>query len=144
MHWLAERLEALHDLAERHLRLKGLATVGAVENIAADTARRAYFTALTDTAEQVKQRPGVSACFVCHDGLLFAQAGEASSFEALAAVTQQCMEVARLAAESAHIGEVRQMVLVGSDGKLALFYLGHVAVGIHSAVDVNLALSLSA
>lgn len=139
-HWLADCLRQLQELGERHVRAKGLYAAGAADARAADSARRDYLTALAEMVEQVQRRPGVSACFVCHDGLLVTQAGTDHSFEALAAIAQRCLEAANQATKE--IGEIRQMVLAGDDGKLALFCLGPIVVGIRGALDANLAQSL--
>lgn len=144
MHWLALQLDKLRSLAERHLELKGLAAARAVDPVAANEARHVFFEALSKTAAEIRDRPGVDACFVCHDGLVCETVGEAPSFEALAALAQACVEVARSGAASSALGDIRQMVLVGEDSKLALFCLGTIAVGIRCGPSINLARSLAA
>ncbi len=144
MHWLTEQLQNLQELLRRYTSLKGLAEARAVSPRSAEEARRAFFSAVSLVTIEIQKRPGIAACFVCHDGLLVEHAGSAASFEALAAVAQSCVEVARNAAASSLLGDIRQMVLVGADSKLAIFSLGPIAVGIQSPVNTNLAQSLAA
>lgn len=143
MHWMAQQLERLNALAQRHAQMKSQDVARTAGGMSVDDARRELIGALAGAATEIQRRPGVTACFVSHDGLIFEQAGDAPSFEALAALAQSCVELARTATASHMLGEIRQMVLVGSDAKLALFSLGSITVGIRCAVDTNLARALA-
>jgi predicted regulator of Ras-like GTPase activity (Roadblock/LC7/MglB family) len=94
--------------------------------------------AAADVAAAAVRRPGVTACFVCHDGLMIETAGSAVDFEALSAMTQQWMVAGKEAASTLALGAVRQMVIVGAEHKLALFVIGQLAVGILSPSEVVL------
>jgi predicted regulator of Ras-like GTPase activity (Roadblock/LC7/MglB family) len=129
MHWLEEQVARLTALAEAHARN--------------ERARAEFMTAVREVAGEVAGRDGVTACFVCHDGLLIDTAGRAPDFEALSAMTQSWMVAGKEAATTLALGRVQQMVLVGGDHKLALFVIGQLAVGILSPSTVNLAKTLS-
>lgn len=132
MHWLVERLQQVQVQA---LAMGGVGSV--------DEARPRFRTALRHLVEALATRDGVSASFACHEGLLLEAAGGDPDFEALAAMGQGCAAVARDAAATLALGEVRQLVLVGATHKLALFILGQLAVGVLCAEEVNLATSLA-
>jgi predicted regulator of Ras-like GTPase activity (Roadblock/LC7/MglB family) len=117
MHWLQTQVERLHGLAAR---------------------RRQFLEAAAELAAATARREGVTACFVCHDGLLIETAGCAVSFEALSAMTQQWMVAGTEAAATLGLGQVQQMVIVGGEHKLALFVIGPLAVGILSPSQVVL------
>jgi predicted regulator of Ras-like GTPase activity (Roadblock/LC7/MglB family) len=119
VHWLESQLERLHALVESQ-------------------ARDAFLSAVEDVTSEVVRRDGVTACFVCHDGLLLETAGRAPDFEALSAMTQTWMVAGKEAALTLSLGKVRQMVIVGSEHKLALFVIGQLAVGILSPSAVVL------
>jgi predicted regulator of Ras-like GTPase activity (Roadblock/LC7/MglB family) len=144
MHWLSQQLDRLDRLAAEYRELRGLALAREVDVSAADAARRMFFEALGEATTEIHRRPGIDACFVSHEGLLCEKAGESPSFEALAAFAQSCVETARHPVAQPLVGGVRQMVILGDSGKLALFCLGSMAVGIRCGLDVNLARILSA
>ena len=118
MHWLAARLELLRELAP---------------------ARDRFLARGAATAAEVAAREGVTACFVCHEGLLVAAAGAGGDFDALSAMTQHAIRAAEESAGALALGPVHQMVIVGSLHKLALFVTMPVAVGILSPSTITLA-----
>lgn len=134
MHWLESQVERLDGLAAAQQR------PGDADGKAA---RRAFLDAVEEVAAAVVRRPGVTACFVCHDGLLIETAGRAPDFEALSAMTQQWMVAGKEAALTLSLGKVRQMVIVGHEHKLALFVIGQLAVGILSPSTVLLGRALA-
>jgi len=121
MHWLEHKVDQLHRLAA------GPDFLAAVQTVTAEVA----------------SRHGVTACFVCHDGLLIETAGRAPDFEALSAMTQSWMVAGKEAAMTLSLGRVQQMVIIGHEHKLALFVIGQLAVGILSPRSVNLAKTLA-
>ena len=123
MHWLEQQVDQLHRLAAR----PGQEFLAAVQTMTAEVAGRT----------------GVTACFVCHDGLLIETAGRAPDFEALSAMTQSWMVAGKEAAMTLSLGRVQQMVIIGHEHKLALFVIGQLAVGILSPRSVNLAKTLA-
>jgi predicted regulator of Ras-like GTPase activity (Roadblock/LC7/MglB family) len=124
MHWLEEQVERLQSLADAHRRSE-------------------FMNAVREVAGAVACREGVTACWVCHDGLLIDTAGYAANFEALSAMTQSWMVTGKEAAITLSLGRVQQMLLVGVEHKLALFVIGQLAVGILSPTTVNLARTLA-
>lgn len=131
MHWLESQVERLSLLADAQQR-------------AADKeARRAFVAAVEEVAAEVARHDGVTACFVCHDGLLIETAGRAPDFEALSAMAQQWLVAGKEAALTLALGKVRQMVIVGHEHKLALFVIGQLAVGILSPSTVLLGRALA-
>ncbi len=132
MHWLESQVERLHALIESQTRAAG-----------AKEACHAFLSAVEDVTSAVVRRPGVTACFVCHDGLLIETAGRAPDFEALSAMAQAWMVAGKEAALTLSLGKVRQMVLVGHEHKLALFVIGQLAVGILSPSAVVLGQALA-
>ena len=117
MHWLRTQVERLHGLAKE---------------------RRPFLTAAAELTAATVRHEGVTACFVCHDGLLVETAGRAVDFEALSALTQQWLVAGKEAAATLALGRVQQMVIVGDEHKLALFVIGPLAVGILSPSEVVL------
>jgi len=136
MHWLAQQLTSLDQVAERFARAK---TGG--DRFVPETgdAREAFRRALADLASGVSKRPGVAASFVAHEGLVLATGGNVPDFDALAATAQVCLSAGKAAATGLSLGGLKQMVLVGEDHKLALFLVGQMALGILAPCDVNLA-----
>jgi predicted regulator of Ras-like GTPase activity (Roadblock/LC7/MglB family) len=117
MHWLETQVRRLHGLMPQ---------------------RRQLIEAAGEVAAAAVRRDGVTACFVCHDGLMIETAGRAVDFEALSAMTQQWMVAGKEAAATLALGKVQQMVIVGDEHKLALFVIGQLAVGILSPSAVVL------
>ena len=132
MHWLESQVERLHGLAETSARATD-----------SKEARQRFREAVEELAAAVARRAGVTACFVCHDGLLLETAGRAPDFEALSAMTQHWMVAGKEAALTLSLGKVRQMVIVGQEHKLALFVIGQLAVGILSPSAVVLGQALA-
>jgi predicted regulator of Ras-like GTPase activity (Roadblock/LC7/MglB family) len=132
MHWLESQVERLHGLSESLARASD-----------SKEARHQFREAVEDVACAVVRRAGVTACFVCHDGLLIETAGRAPDFEALSAMAQQWMVAGKEAALTLSLGKVRQMVIVGHEHKLALFVIGQLAVGILSPSGVVLGRALA-
>jgi predicted regulator of Ras-like GTPase activity (Roadblock/LC7/MglB family) len=98
---------------------------------------------LFQASAEVARRQGVTACFVCHDGLLLETAGRAPDFDALSAMAQKWMTAGKEAALTLSLGKVRQMVIVGHEHKLALFVIGPLALGIWSPSTVSLGRTLA-
>ena len=132
MHWLESQVERLHGLSEKLARATG-----------SKETRQGFRQAVEELATAVARRAGVTACFVCHDGLLIETAGRAPDFEALSAMAQHWMVAGKEAALTLSLGKVRQMVIVGQEHKLALFIIGQLAVGILSPSAVVLGSALA-
>lgn len=170
MHWLRDQLNAIHTLLERYEKERardtearlagpqdrmlavasgdGAATRRAVDAVDASSsrtssARRAFHEALTEAAEGICARRGITACVVAHEGLVVTQSGAGAMDDALAATTQVCLSTANGASSTVELGHPRQMVIVGDDQKIALFFVGQMVVGILSPADTVLAETLS-
>src|SRR5438874_1417514 len=101
MHWLEQEVSRLAALAE--------------------TSRPSFRETLRQMVAEVARRPGVTGCFACHDGLVIEAAGQAPDYEALSAMTQWSMVAARDTAVALSLGGLCQVVIVGTEHKLALF-----------------------
>ncbi len=140
MHWLAGRLEHLRQLRERYDAQRGQEQPAVVVR----KARAALHQALREVADDIAAREGVTASFVAHDGFVLANAGaEQAAFEALAATAQQVATFAQEASNTVALGDVSQTVIIGEAGKLVLFPMGGMVVGILSPPKVSLAKALS-
>ncbi len=140
MHWLASKLKELRDLSEHYAAQQGGGQSAAITR----KARAALHGALRGVADDIAARSGVTASFVAHDGFVLASAGaEQAAFDALAATAQQVATFAQEASDTVSLGEVSQTVIIGQAGKLVLFPLGGMVVGILSPPKVSLAKSLS-
>ena len=141
-HWLESKLHELSELAARHTEAQALAEAGAVAPGAANAARGDFLGALRTLVAEVKSRPGVLACFVSHEGLVFEAEGDRDAVEALAATSQTYLASAASPAVTANLGQFQQMVVIGDLKKLAMFRFGEMSVGILSSADTNLGAAL--
>ena len=128
-HWLAEQVAALSELAKNYrlTNVRWSQREGATEAHESE-GRMVYMDSLREVVSQINQRRGVLGCFVAHDGLLVEAAGEGLDFEALAAMTQWCVMPANNAAETLSLGNVQQILIIGSERKLALIQLGQMTL----------------
>lgn len=121
MHWLADRVVAVAALAPD-------GEVGGT--------RRAFLAEVSRLVEEVARRDGVEAAFASYEGLLVAVAGDrAAEAEPLAALAQSTMDPIHVGV----LGTLQQLLLVGSERKLALLRVGPVTVGLLSPSSVRLA-----
>jgi predicted regulator of Ras-like GTPase activity (Roadblock/LC7/MglB family) len=141
-HWLESKLRELGALAARHTEAQALAEAGAGAPGDAAAARAHFLGALRALVAEVKDRPGVLACFVSHEGLVFEAEGDREAVEALAATSQTYLASAASPAVTANLGQFQQMVVIGDLKKLALFRFGEMSVGILSGAETNLASAL--
>jgi predicted regulator of Ras-like GTPase activity (Roadblock/LC7/MglB family) len=101
-------------------------------------ARRVFLAAVKELVARIAAHQGVTASFACHDGLLLEKAGRALDLEAFAAMSQSLINSGIGAASHLSLGHLHQMAIVGHEHKLALFWLGQIAVGIVSPTHVQL------
>jgi len=141
-HWLDSKLRELNELAARHTEAQALAEAGAASLADASAARSHFLTALRTLVAEVKSRPGVLACFVSHEGLVFEAEGDRDAVEALAATSQTYLASAASPAVAANLGQFQQMVVIGDLKKLAMFRFGEMSVGILSGAETNLGAAL--
>ncbi len=139
MHWLGEQLQGLEDLLVRLNEYKGMdAKAVAGAEAAAKQTREAFAETVRELVSAIASREGVSACFACHEGLLMESAGSYSDFERLAVEGQKLIDQGTSSVSRLDFGEFQQMVLVGKDKKVALFWMGEVGIGIVSTKDTLL------
>jgi predicted regulator of Ras-like GTPase activity (Roadblock/LC7/MglB family) len=139
VHWLADQVAELTELSQRcHLHSERWAKREGVS--ASDDAepRAAFMSALRKVILQIGQHDGVSGCFVAHDGLVVESSGEAADYEALAAMSQWCVTPAHQVVETLSLGALQQILLIGSDRKLAMIQLGQMTLGILAPTSVQL------
>ena len=131
MHWLQEEMNKLHDLLERHQEYKQMDNAeveGAKE--AEKQTRENFFAAISGLVSDIADHRNVDACFACHEGLLVENSGRFKDFEALAAVGQNLIQSGIEATQSLNLGDMQQLVVVGSKKKMALFWVGEIGIGI--------------
>ena len=139
--WLRNKLHQLQELSNGFEGSR--ARTGTDDASDGHYTRREFHGALQSITEEVQARPGVQVCFVANEGLIFAQSGEHADSEALAAMSQLCMEYGASAASKLKLGDPRQLVLVGDDSKFALFPIGRMVLGIVAERTTSLAGALS-
>lgn len=159
MHWLENQIQSLDSLRDslhaaqskadpailprtpeaEAVGLRGVATAPE-ERL---QARRAFHAGIEALAERICERNGITACVVATDGLLVSRSGVPGNDDALAAAAQWCHDCALNVHESLSLGPTRQMVLVGDDCKLALFFIGEMVVAILAPAETNMSESLS-
>ncbi|HMV69223.1 MAG TPA: roadblock/LC7 domain-containing protein [Myxococcota bacterium] len=141
MHWLSERLRDLHARHQRYstLRQDRIARGIDVADPEEVQLRGTFFSALRGLLREVATRPGVTACFAEHDGLLVDCVGDPEDADGLAAMAQTVIVPARRASQATRLGGLDQMVMVGASHKLALILVGEVSLGILAPTHVHLA-----
>jgi predicted regulator of Ras-like GTPase activity (Roadblock/LC7/MglB family) len=105
--------------------------------------RSTFFDEIKKLVQTISEIPGISGCIACHDGLLVAQAGNLSDFEAVAAVAQECVSTASKSTSPLDLGALRQVSVIGDQAKLALITMGEITVGIVCPVETVLSRVLS-
>jgi len=138
MHWLEARVRWLHGLAEAHQNALLAGRFGEHEST-----RTTLLDGLREVVKEVAARSGVTACFAAHEGLSVETAGRAPDFEALSAMTQCSMISSRDVATTLSLGKVQQIVIVGEEHKLALFFIGPLALGVLAPAGVQLGETLA-
>ncbi len=143
MHWFESEIAELVTLANQYADHRAERSNGSVEfDREADIRRREFVAALNKIVANVAIHPGVAGCLISFDGLVMAMAGEALDFDALAAVTQECVVSASKGAKILNLGEVQQMVVVGATHKIAVVTIAEMALCVLSPRETNLSASL--
>lgn len=144
MHWFESQLATLEKLAADYLNSQHQPNDDVVT--ASETIRKKrgrFIDALQTLVDDVIKIQGVSACAAYHDGLVLASSGRMSSIDALGAMIQESIGVARKGSAILGLGTIRQIVIVGSSDKVAMLTVDPIVLCIASPIDVNLALALS-
>jgi predicted regulator of Ras-like GTPase activity (Roadblock/LC7/MglB family) len=138
-HWLAEQVAELKELSQRcHLHSERWAKREGVSQSGEAEARTVFMAALRKVIEQIGQHEGVSGCFVAHDGLVVESTGQSADYEALAAMSQWCVTPGHQVVETLSLGALQQILLIGSERKLAMIQLGQMTLGILAPTSVHL------
>jgi predicted regulator of Ras-like GTPase activity (Roadblock/LC7/MglB family) len=124
-HWLGERLRALRD---------ALASTGD------GSAHRASLGALVG---ELGARQGVRAAFAEHEGVIVRTVGEHAELDAAGDAVGRLVGAGRAAASDLELGEVEQVLVIGTHRKVALFALGGSAIGLVADANVRLGKLLS-
>lgn len=124
MHWLEQRLGALHDAVNRHAAFRHTS-----DTDAARAARQGAIDKLHELVEEVEVRPGINGCFASHEGMLVASAGD-HDLEQYAALAQRLFDISETSATSEEIGAFEQLVVIGAALKVAMFRVGDFTVGV--------------
>lgn len=140
MHWLAERVGELSALSSTYeerceQRRRGQEVPDGAER----DARRALMALVDEVVGQLAERTGVLASFAAHDGLLVTGAGDHTLLEGAAAMSQWLLMPAENASDTLALGNVDQLLVSGSERKLAVLRVGVVAFGVVAPRSVNLA-----
>lgn len=141
--WLRSQLEQLTELSNGFEGSRGQTGADGASLRDCHSPRHQFHEALQRITAEITQRPGVLSCFVANEGLVFAQAGHHTDTEALAAMSQLCMEYGTTAAGKLGLGNPRQMVIVGDQSKFALFPIGRMVLGLVANRRSSLARALS-
>ncbi len=129
MHWFESQIAELISLADNYAEQNSSRQhEPSPYNQASNISRGEFVSALNNVVANVAMHTGVSGCLISYDGLVMAMAGEVPDFEALAAVTQECVQAGTKGAKMLDIGDVQQMVIVGSKQKIAIVTIGGLAL----------------
>lgn len=129
MHWFESKISQLVQLADGYTRLHNEQDCNEPEfSREPDIQRDKFILNLNTLVEDVSTQPGIMACLVSYDGLLLAKAGIATDFDALAALTQECLQPASKASAILGLGDIQQMVLIGTENKIAVVTVGAMAL----------------
>ncbi len=145
MHWFESEVSELIILANKYTehRAKQNDEPVIVER-KLDAQRGDFVAALNTVVTNIALHSGISSCLISFDGLVMAKAGnEKSDFDALAAVTQEYISSAEKGAQILTLGGVQQMVVIGSEHKIAVVTIGEMALSVLSPRSTHLAASLS-
>ncbi len=143
MHWFESQVERLISLANKYAQHQTLRSDdSAIFNREPDTHRGEFVAALNRIVVNVAMHSGVSGCLISFDGLVMAMAGEVPDFDGLAAVTQECVEAATKGSKILDLGELQQLVVVGTEHKIAVVAIGGLALSVLSPRNTNLSASL--
>ncbi|MBN2800744.1 MAG: roadblock/LC7 domain-containing protein [Deltaproteobacteria bacterium] len=130
MHWLADEIENLRQLAQEQSGVRG--------------GRGKVIKAITRLVEDIGARDDVKGSFASHDGFLLAFGGmERGRAESLAAIAQMIVDPALTASGRMEFGDLQQVLIVADQEKLALLQSGTFTIGIVAKRQTHLGQSLS-
>ena len=142
-HWFESQIAKLVSLSEEYTAHRTVRNdQSATFDHQPDVHRSKLVEALNRIVTKVAAHRGVSGCLISYDGLVMAMAGEASDFDALAAVTQEFVDVANKGINTLELGRMQQIVVVGTNYKIAVVVIGTMALSVLSPRTTNLSASL--
>ena len=139
MHWLESQIQVLHELEQEYSSAKRSGLENNPSPRAEEREKRLVFIEKVQAlVTSVSGYPGISGCLSCHDGLVIARAGSLADFDAAAATAQECIWAAGKARDTIGLGDLHQIVIVGSENKISVIIVGQVAICILSPSEITL------
>jgi len=145
MHWFESQLATLDQLALAYHNAQQQPEASDIVNISEDIRfkRNEFITAVQKLVDDVIRVEGITACAAYHDGLILAYAGKPSDVDALGAIIQESIGVAKQGTALLSLGEIEQIVIIGASNKVAMLNVGPITCCILSPKTTNLASALS-
>ncbi|MCQ8105554.1 roadblock/LC7 domain-containing protein [Methylomonas sp. SURF-2] len=143
MHWFQSQLAALNRLADQYARAQRPSASNIVNVSENMRLKRAEFIdAVQALVNQVGKIKGISSCAAYHDGLILARSADVSAIDAFGATVQESARAAQQGAALLGLGDVEQIVIVGTKNKLAMLNVGPLVLCISCRKEINLAAAL--
>lgn len=144
MHWFESQLAELDRLAAAYSAAQRQPSDDLVGTSASLRTKRGEFIgALQTLVDGVVRIKGIDACAAYHEGLILASAGQLPHADALGALIEDSIGVARDSSTILKLGDIEQLVIVGSASKVAVINIGPVVLCIACPKTTNLAAALS-
>jgi len=144
MHWFESEVSELIVLANKYTEHRAQNEEPEVIERKLDAHRGDFVEALNKVVTNIALHSDISSCLISLDGLVMAMAGDKKSdFDALAAVTQEYVVSAKKGSKTLSLGDVQQIVVIGSEHKIAIVTIGEMALSVFSPRSTYLAVSLS-
>ncbi|OHX36886.1 hypothetical protein BJL95_19480 [Methylomonas sp. LWB] len=144
MHWFESQLAELDRLAAAYSAAQRQPSDDLVSTSASLRTKRGEFIAALQTlVDGVVRIKGIHACAAYHEGLILASAGQLPHADALGALIEDSIGVARDSSAILKLGDIEQLVIVGSTSKVAVLNIGPVVLCIACPKATNLAAALS-
>lgn len=143
MHWLESQLTALKQLADTYVVSQQQSEADIVNSSADMRQKRSQFIQAVQTlVDNVSKVKGITACAAFHDGLILANSKQTHNIDAFGACAQESLHAAQLGAEMLSLGNVEQIVIVGTINKVAMLSVGPLILCISCPKQINLASAL--
>ncbi|WP_305908055.1 roadblock/LC7 domain-containing protein [Methylomarinum sp. Ch1-1] len=147
MHWFESQLTALDQLAADYLNSQRQTSEDIIRTSEdLRIKRRRFIDALQKLVDNIMEIKGISACAAYHEGLVLVSSGRMPNIDALGALgamIQESVGVARKGAAILNLGDIEQILIIGSTDKVAMLNVGPIVLCIACPKGVNLASALS-
>lgn len=144
MHWLKSQITALDQLAADYLSAQQQPEADIVSVSEDVRIKRSQFVdAVQVLVNKVNKVKGIVACAAYHEGLVLASSGQVPNVDALGAMIQESIGVARSGSGMLSLGDIQQLVIIGAANKVAMLSVGPIVLCIVSPKEINLASALS-